>query len=134
MDVACDIFHAFPSGGRCYTFPPTDATHLFHLPGLCEIFTFIECSLEELLMGTVFDIKSDEADEILGSLLVEPLDLAVNGDDTRSTFRAVDTPVGAALMTAAGRTLHVAGHLRADNWRGRERVQLHIDDVAHAGA
>ena len=49
-------------------------------------------------------------------------------------FRAVDKPVGAALMTAAGRTLHVAGHLRADNWRGRERVQLHIDDVAHAGA
>ena len=49
-------------------------------------------------------------------------------------FRAVDKPVGAALMTAAGRTLHVAGHLRADNWRGRERVQLHIDDVAHASA
>ncbi len=49
-------------------------------------------------------------------------------------FRAVDKPVGAALMTAAGRTLYFAGHLRADNWRGRERVQLHIDDVAHAGA
>ncbi len=49
-------------------------------------------------------------------------------------FRSVDKPVGAALMTAAGRTLHVAGHLRADNWRGRERVQLHIDDVAHAVA
>ncbi len=48
-------------------------------------------------------------------------------------FRSVETPVGAALLNAAGRALHVAGHLRADSWRGRERVQLLIDDVAPAG-
>ena len=47
-------------------------------------------------------------------------------------FRSVDTPVGAALLSAAGAPLHVAGHLRADNWRGRERVQLVIEDVAKA--
>ncbi len=48
-------------------------------------------------------------------------------------FRSVDTPVGAALLNAAGRALHIAGHLRIDTWRGRERVQLFIDDVAPAG-
>ena len=47
-------------------------------------------------------------------------------------FRSVDTAVGAALLNAQGAALHLAGHVRADNWRGRERVQLHIDDVARA--
>ncbi len=48
-------------------------------------------------------------------------------------FRSLETPVGPALLNAAGRALHVAGHLRADSWRGRERVQLFIEDVAPAG-
>ena len=47
-------------------------------------------------------------------------------------FRAADKPTGKSLLESRGRTLHVAGHLRTDNWRGRERVQLFIDDVAHA--
>lgn len=47
-------------------------------------------------------------------------------------FRAADKPMGQSLLEARGRTLHVAGHLRADHWRGRDRVQLFIDDVAHA--
>jgi hypothetical protein len=29
--------------------------------------------------------------------------------------------------------LHVAGKLRVDQWGARERVQLIIDDAAHAG-
>ena len=49
-------------------------------------------------------------------------------------FRAADKPTGRTLLESRGRTLHVAGHLRADNWRGRDRVQLFIDDVAIAGA
>ncbi|MCH7888068.1 MAG: single-stranded-DNA-specific exonuclease RecJ [Proteobacteria bacterium] len=48
-------------------------------------------------------------------------------------FRSLETPVGPALLNAAGRALHVAGHLRADSWRGRERVQMFIEDVAPAG-
>ena len=47
-------------------------------------------------------------------------------------FRSLETPVGPALLNAAGRALHVAGHLRADSWRGRERVQLFIEDLAPA--
>ncbi len=49
-------------------------------------------------------------------------------------FRAADKPLGQTLLDSRGRTLHVAGHLRADNWRGRERVQLFVDDVAIAKA
>ncbi len=49
-------------------------------------------------------------------------------------FRSVATPVGAALLNASGAALHVAGHLHANTWRGRERVQLFIDDVAPASS
>lgn len=45
-------------------------------------------------------------------------------------FRAADGPVGRALLAADGGELHVAGHLRRDRWRGRDGVQMTIDDVA----
>ena len=47
-------------------------------------------------------------------------------------FRSTDKPLGRTLLEARGRPLHVAGHLRVDSWRGRDRVQLMIDDVAEA--
>jgi single-stranded-DNA-specific exonuclease len=45
-------------------------------------------------------------------------------------FRSVATPVGQALLQARGGTLHLAGHLRADEWRGEDEVQLVIEDAA----
>ncbi len=45
-------------------------------------------------------------------------------------FRSIEKPMGKALLEARGLPLHVAGHLRVDTWRGRDRVQLLIDDVA----
>ncbi len=45
-------------------------------------------------------------------------------------FRAVGTPLGEGLLGARGRTLHVAGRLRQDDWNGRTRVQLEIEDAA----
>jgi len=45
-------------------------------------------------------------------------------------FRAVGTPLGAALLDTAGSSLHIAGRLRADEWRGELRVQLHLEDAA----
>ena len=47
-------------------------------------------------------------------------------------FRAMEGPLGAALLTAAGKgeALHLAGHLRADRWMGRLECQLQIDDAA----
>jgi len=34
------------------------------------------------------------------------------------------------LAEAKGRTIHLAGHLRRDTWRGGEAVQLIVDDAA----
>ncbi len=45
-------------------------------------------------------------------------------------FRCLETPLGNALLNTRGLPLHVAGRLRADNWRGREGVQFMIDDAA----
>jgi single-stranded-DNA-specific exonuclease len=47
-------------------------------------------------------------------------------------FRALERPLGRALLEARGARLHLAGHLRADEWRGRREVQLHIEDAAPA--
>jgi single-stranded-DNA-specific exonuclease len=47
-------------------------------------------------------------------------------------FRAVGTPLGACLLETSGSTLHLAGKLRAEEWRGEIRVQLHLEDAAPA--
>ena len=44
-------------------------------------------------------------------------------------WRAAETPVGAALLSAGG-LLDVAGRLRPDDWMGREGVEFEIEDVA----
>lgn len=45
-------------------------------------------------------------------------------------FNSADSDLGHTLLTAAGRRLHVAGVVRADNWQGRNGAQLIIDDAA----
>jgi len=49
-------------------------------------------------------------------------------------FRVADTPLGRFLAETRGRAVHVAGHLRRDDWRGGDAVQLVIDDAAGAEA
>ena len=49
-------------------------------------------------------------------------------------FRAAGTKLGAALMSARGMPLHLAGQLRLDDWQGRESAQLIIDDAAQVEA
>src|SRR5690606_39104755 len=34
-------------------------------------------------------------------------------------FRALESPLGAALLQSGGVPLHLAGHLRPDSWQGR---------------
>jgi single-stranded-DNA-specific exonuclease len=46
-------------------------------------------------------------------------------------FRAAATPLARFLAETRGAAVHVAGHLRRDNWRG-ERMRLAIDDAAPA--
>lgn len=45
-------------------------------------------------------------------------------------FRAAGQPLGEALLNTGGMPLHVAGTLRKDDWGGREKVDVFIDDVA----
>jgi single-stranded-DNA-specific exonuclease len=45
-------------------------------------------------------------------------------------FRAVGTPLGEGLLASRGATIHAAGRLRQDDWNGRIRVQLEIEDAA----
>jgi single-stranded-DNA-specific exonuclease len=45
-------------------------------------------------------------------------------------FRAMNQPLGKALLDNRGRTLHAAGHLAVDRWQGEERVQLRLADLA----
>lgn len=45
-------------------------------------------------------------------------------------FRALEGALGPALLQAGARPIHVAGHLRPDDWNGRKDVQILIDDAA----
>ena len=49
-------------------------------------------------------------------------------------FRSAETPLGRALLDTEGRALHVAGNLRADDWRGNGAVQFVVSDAAPADA
>jgi single-stranded-DNA-specific exonuclease len=48
------------------------------------------------------------------------------------SFRTAETPLGACLLEARDREVHVAGHLRIDEWQGRRQAQIFIDDVIYA--
>ncbi len=47
-------------------------------------------------------------------------------------FRALDRPLGFALLNSRGMPLHIAGKLRRDRWRGNDSVQLIVEDAAQA--
>lgn len=57
----------------------------------------------------------------------------VNGGRVRAVaFRSAGTPLGEVLSKVSNTWLHVAGHLKADNWAGATGVQLVIEDAALA--
>ena len=45
-------------------------------------------------------------------------------------FRALNQPLGQALMQYRGQAVHAAGSLAVDRWNGTERVQLRLLDIA----
>ena len=49
-------------------------------------------------------------------------------------FRAAQSPLGEGLLASRGRPIHAVGRLRQDDWNGRIRVQLEIEDAAPSGA
>ncbi|MBZ0129641.1 MAG: single-stranded-DNA-specific exonuclease RecJ [Rhodobacteraceae bacterium] len=49
-------------------------------------------------------------------------------------FRAFDGPLGPLLSAQDGGLFHVAGRLEIDNWGGRRKAKLRLEDAARAGA
>jgi single-stranded-DNA-specific exonuclease len=47
-------------------------------------------------------------------------------------FRALNRPLGDALLAARGRPMHVAGTLSLDRWNGQERIEMRVCDAAPA--
>ncbi len=45
-------------------------------------------------------------------------------------FRALNTPLGEALMDAKDRPFHFVGTFRLDTWNGQEKIQMTIEDLA----
>jgi len=45
-------------------------------------------------------------------------------------FRAVGQPLGDLLLGTNGLPIHIAGTLKRDQWGGRDRIELTIDDAA----
>jgi single-stranded-DNA-specific exonuclease len=61
--------------------------------------------------------------------------VARDGDGIAAiAFRAAGTPLGDSLLRARGQRIHALGKLKADDYGGSVRVQLHLDDAAPAGA
>ena len=48
-------------------------------------------------------------------------------------FRVADQPLGKGLLGSRGKAIHVAGRLKIDEWNGKVRVQLQVEDAAPAG-
>jgi single-stranded-DNA-specific exonuclease len=48
-------------------------------------------------------------------------------------FRVADQALGKGLLASRGKAIHVAGRLKIDEWQGRVRVQLQVEDAAAAG-
>jgi single-stranded-DNA-specific exonuclease len=47
-------------------------------------------------------------------------------------FRAFSTPLGEALENHGGRAFHLAGHRDLDEWQGRRRAKLRLEDASPA--
>lgn len=47
-------------------------------------------------------------------------------------FGAFQTPLGDALMAGGAGRFHLAGRIETNSWGGRTRVQLRLEDAAHA--
>ncbi len=45
-------------------------------------------------------------------------------------FRAVDTPLGDALLKHSKRSFNLIGSVKVDNWSGQDRAEIHLKDAA----
>jgi len=71
--------------------------------------------------------------DVVGERHVRLILAGREGRLTGIAFRAMDGALGPFLLSQRGKSVHLAGLLRIDRWKGEERVQIQIDDAAPAG-
>jgi single-stranded-DNA-specific exonuclease len=79
-------------------------------------------------MFAIADARIDQINPLRGGHIRCLLRDADGGRLKAVAWRAADAPLGRRLM--AGGSLHVAGRLKADDWNGRQGVELEIEDAA----
>ena len=47
-------------------------------------------------------------------------------------FKSADTALGEALLKGRGKSLHLMGQFKLNEWNGRESVEFHVSDAAYA--
>lgn len=47
-------------------------------------------------------------------------------------FKSADTPLGEALLKGKGKSLHLMGQFKINEWNGTESVEFHVQDAAYA--
>lgn len=77
------------------------------------------------------DVKIISADILGGSHVRVMLTDNEGGSRIKAmAFRAVDTPLGEALLKHNHKPLHIAGYLKLNEWQGRVSAEMHIQDAA----
>ncbi|QUD88954.1 single-stranded-DNA-specific exonuclease RecJ [Phenylobacterium montanum] len=80
-------------------------------------------------MFAAADVRLEQVNMLRGGHIRCQLSDGQRGRLKAVAWRAGDTELGRRLLSGGG-TLHVAGRLKADDWNGRQGVELEIEDVA----
>jgi single-stranded-DNA-specific exonuclease len=80
-------------------------------------------------MFAAADVRAEQVNMLRGGHIRCQLSDGHGGRLKAVAWRAGDTELGRRLM-AGGGSLHVAGRLKADDWNGRQGVELEIEDAA----
>ena len=68
--------------------------------------------------------------QIIGSGHIKCFLTSATGSSIKAIcFNAADNPIGQALLNHRGEIFDVAGYIKADNWMGRNGVQIVINDI-----
>jgi single-stranded-DNA-specific exonuclease len=46
-------------------------------------------------------------------------------------FKSADTALGEALLKGRGKSFHLMGQFKLNEWNGRESVEFHVSDAAY---
>jgi single-stranded-DNA-specific exonuclease len=119
-----------------------DLTPTVHLEGTLSLKALTNEFMERLEMLAPYGQSNPTPRFMFENLSLVKLDV-VGGDHLRCilksfdgasitamAFKSVNTPLGEALLKNRNQNFHVIGTLKNDEWQGRKRITLMIDDIA----